>query len=115
MKQIFEVPQSDPEYDEKIEQIKSDFLDRIIRLLGKSINDIEDEHLRLTQAFGMHVGIVNINYEVLSILDYCKINMSLLKANTYPLKDYVPNEFSSAFFSSFTVYSNIQFSQKTIP
>lgn len=74
----------------ELEGVKGSFRSRVIGSLGKEATRIKGEHLRLSQSFGIAVGLANsYKYVSFSILSCCKDNLALIKSKSYPLKRYV--------------------------
>jgi len=67
----------------------------IIKQLGKEATRIKGEHLRLSQSFGITLGLVNnYKYVSFSILSCCRDILRLIKYDT-SLKKYVTTSFGS--------------------
>jgi hypothetical protein len=78
------------------EEVKSNFRSMIIKELGSEATKIKGEHLRLSQSFGIAVGLVNnYKYVSFSILSCCRDTLSQIKSNTFSLKKYVTTSFSN--------------------
>jgi len=103
LKQKKALSKNDPGYERKLENAKSGIKKKIIETLGRHVEDVEEEHLKLSQAFGIIVGMTNKRYQSFSIFDYSKKNLALLKANRYPQKEYVVNNCCFNFWNSFNV------------
>jgi hypothetical protein len=110
-KQKDKLNRNDPAYKEKLEVIKNHIRTEIMNSLGKDLLDIEEEHLKLSNSFGINVGITNDHK---SILDYCNDNLKLMKSKKYPPTDYVCTPYSSNFFILLTVLLLITLSQRMI-
>ena len=105
---------SDPNYKQNLEEFKADFRDKILSVIEKSIPDIEEEHIKLSQSFGIPLGVVS-DFKYDSILDYCQNNRKLLKSNEFPPSEYVSSNFMPNFLVYLTVVLLYTFSLEMIP
>jgi len=92
----------------KLEQLKSEFREEMIESLGKDIPNIEEEHLKLSLAFGFPLGISGTlkpqDCEIRSILDYCANSLDFIRKGLFPPENYKASVFSSNLFIFLTVF-----------
>eukprot|EP00826_Nyctotherus_ovalis_P003169 TRINITY_DN10640_c0_g1_i3.p1 TRINITY_DN10640_c0_g1~~TRINITY_DN10640_c0_g1_i3.p1 ORF type:complete len:246 (-),score=37.76 TRINITY_DN10640_c0_g1_i3:1098-1835(-) len=87
-----------------LEEVKGSFRSTVIGSLEKEATRIKGEHLRLSQSFGIAVGLANsYKYVSFSILSCCKDNLALIKSKSYPLKRYVASSYGRSLLELFKV------------
>jgi len=94
--------------DLKIRELDKEFRAFIISKMGKNKSDIENEHFKLSKAFGFYVGVTKTLSEQTQIIlnPLFEISLNLINKFNEKKADFIPNQYLENFLVLFNVFSN---------